>query len=445
MDLTAETTLKNRQYILHKQLGQGVLTRTYQATNAESGQTVIIRTPAPNLHQHENFHRFKPQFLELAQRLKTCQHPHLVKVLDSFEEGGCPYMVLEYIPGQTLAQILQSKSLSGAKILLYTYQIANALKALHQSGLLHQDVKPQNIIRRQDTGYVVLAEFGMFSELLPGMIQTQTNLLSPGYAPIEQYSFPIQYTPASDIYSLAATLHCLLYKTPPLPALVRQTLLNQGCSHLLLPKLPRVAPKIHSAIQKAIEYGLELTPQNRPQTIEAWLALLPQPRQKPAPQPSLDQYLANQPKVNANTVSLPHVAQTQGQTTAVNGKSPLAPTTEPLPTQNSATKIQELQTFSPPISTKLQKIPPFAAKLLGTSIENPSAKPNMQSVGYKLVQWRKSPLKALLMTSAIAASVGLGFGIALRINSPKASGSTIFHMEQSFPPKRDWPVSKPHL
>jgi serine/threonine-protein kinase len=340
-------------------------------------------------------------------------------------------MVLEYIPGQTLAQILQSESLSRAKALHYTYQIANALNALHQSGLLHQDVKPQNIIRHQDTGCVILTEFGMLSELLPGMIQTQTSLLSAGYAPLEQYSLPIQYTPASDIYSLAATLYCLLYKSPPLPAPVRQTLLNQGCSHLLLPKLPRVAQKINSAIQIAIGYGLELTPQKRPLTIDAWLALLPQPRQKPAPQPSLTQYLAAQPKANSHTPSLPHVAQTQEQekTTRVNGKTPLPPTSGSLPAQNLATKFPVLNAFSPRILIKLQEVSLLSAKLLGTSIENPSPPSNLHSLRYGLIKWRKSPLKALLMTSAIAASAGLGFGIALRINSPKVSGSTIFHME----------------
>jgi serine/threonine-protein kinase len=109
MNLTAETALQNGKYVLDTQLSKGVFGITYRATNTESGQTVVIKTLGESLRQHSDFDQFKQQFLELAKRLSRCKHPNLVQVLDCFEEAGRPYLVMEYIPGQTLAELIQSR------------------------------------------------------------------------------------------------------------------------------------------------------------------------------------------------------------------------------------------------------------------------------------------------------------------------------------------------
>ncbi|NEP62970.1 MAG: serine/threonine protein kinase [Symploca sp. SIO2G7] len=381
MDLTPGTTIHKGKYILDTQIGTGFFSLTYQATS-KSGQIVVIKTLAENLCQHPDFIQFKQQFLGLAQRLRRCQHPHLVSVLDYFEEAGHPYLVMEYIPGQTLGQIIQTQVLPERKALKYIHQIGDALNHLHQFGLLHRDIKPQNIIHRQDSDYVVLCELGITCELTPGIMQTHASLLSSGYLPPEQYVSEYQRTKATDIYALAATFYCLLTGYPPLPVPVRKVLQAGGSDHLFPSNAQQSPPKLSPEVMQAIRCGLELAVDKRPQTVEAWLALIPLPKRlKRRRDTSQLKSRHSNPQPYSKPTALPHH----------------------------------------PIKTKASK-----------------------AVAWKLTL-KQLPLKALLMTGAIAASTGLGFGFALRFNSPNTPGSTILHTEQSFPPRSDWPVSEPSL
>ncbi|CAA9391236.1 Serine/threonine protein kinase [uncultured Microcoleus sp.] len=103
----------------------------------------------------------------------------------------------------------------------YIRQIASAVSTVHNSGLLHGDIKPENIIRRADSHLVMLIDFGIARGFTAGTKQTYTNLLSPGYAPIEQYLYDGKCTPATDIYALAATLYYLLSGVAPVAAPLR--------------------------------------------------------------------------------------------------------------------------------------------------------------------------------------------------------------------------------
>lgn len=431
MNLTAGAALHQGKYLLKDYLGQGVVTITYRAIDTESGQAVIIKTLSENLRQHSDFDRFKPQFLELAERLKPFKHPNLVQVLDVFEDAECPYIVMEYVPGQTLAELIQKSILSEAKAINYIRQVSNALSSLHKAGLLHRDIKPQNMIRRQNTDQVVLSELEMFSEFLPGTMQTQADCLSAGYAPLEQYSQEERVTPATDIYSLAATLYTLLYRNPPLPAPIRQKLQADGGDRLFLQNSHHITPKISQAVKRAIWRGLEITAQKRPQTIEAWLSLLPKLEQKPTPQSTLRDCLIAQSKAKPEKLPRPSSGKSAAKSPPANDPTSTLPTPQPAMGQLFVTKLQTLANFRNTSAIKFNLLNARSGKLSCTPKEN-SPK-------------RRALLRALLMTGAIAASAGLGFGFALRVNGPQASGSTFLHTEQSFPPRRDWPVAKPRL
>ncbi|MBD2014004.1 serine/threonine protein kinase [Microcoleus sp. FACHB-53] len=431
MNLTAGAALHQGKYLLNAHLGQDALTLTYRAIDTESGQAVVIRTLTENLRQHSEFERFKPQFLELAERLKRFKHPNLVQVLDVFEDAGCPYVVMEYVPGQTLAELIQRSVLSEAKAIDYIRQVSNALSSLHKAGLLHRDIKPQNMIRRQNTDRVVLTELGMFTEFLPGTMQAQADLLSAGYAPLEQYSHEQPRTPATDIYSLAASLYTLLYRNPPLPAPVRQKLQADGGDRLFLQNSHHVTPKISQGVKRAIWRGLEITAQKRPQTLEAWLSLLPKLEQKPTPQATLQDCLIAQSKANPEGLPCDSSSNNAAKSPAANGKTSASPTPQSAMGQIFVTKLQTLVNFRNTTAIKFNLLNERAAELSCTLREN-SRK-------------RTSLLRALLMTGAIAAAAGLGFGFALRVNGPQAPGSTFLHTEQSFPPRSDWPVAKPRL
>ncbi len=433
MNLTAGTALHDDKYLLNTQLGKGVFGITYRATNTESGETVVIKTLGEELRQHSDFDQFKQQFLDLAERLRCCKHPNLVQVLDCFEDAGRPYLVMEYIPGQTLAELIQANVLPEAKAIEYIRQISAALSVLHKAGLLHRDVKPQNIIRRQDTDRVVLGEFGITCEFTAGVMQTHASLSSPGYAPLEQYSPEGQRTPATDIYALAATLYCLLTGRPPLPAPVRKALYSQGGVGAEAPQehnlfsldLHPGTPNLSSAVKQVIWRGLELTAQRRPQTVEAWLTLLPRQERIAKPQPALTQRPAAKPRVATGVTPRQVSGQADLKPALTNGKI-LQPTPQ-----------EKKPTPEPALAQHLVKQPKTQDAI------HQDAK---NRVTTKLKQAKaRLPLRALFMTGAIAASAGLGFGFALRINGPNEPGSTLLHTQQSFPPSSNWPMSKPQL
>ncbi|HEY9669220.1 MAG TPA: serine/threonine-protein kinase [Coleofasciculaceae cyanobacterium] len=490
MNLTAGTALSNGKYVLNTQLGKGVFNLTYRATNTQSNQTVIIRTLAEHLRQHSEFEAFKQHFLEIAERLKRCKNRHLVQVLDSFEDDGCPYLVMEYIPGQTLAEFIQTNVLTEAKAIDCIRQIGSALSALHKVGLLHRDVKPQTIIRRDNTDCFVLTEFDMTDKFSVGMMQTQANLCSVGYASLEHHSFEEKRTPATDIYGLAATLYCLLYKNPPLPAPVRQALQGQGSSHLFLPDSHQANPNISSALKQALWRGLEITAQKRPQTVDDWLSLLPKPKKTITAQPSLQECLVTQPqpdkkappqlkRIQKTVKPAAADSKTSPPSTPQNNQKPQRLPLDHVPTklshpvtsrsegvgnQNPYKEESKGKSIGKSTGTHTRKIKPTGmGKVSGNASPTPvlinsqniastplnfpvSEEALVQDSPVQLQQfYKKSLFPALLMTGAIAASVGLGFGFALRINAPKEPGSTIFHTEQSFPPRSNWPGSEHQL
>lgn len=415
MNWTAGTALNNGRYILNTQMGKGVFGLTYQATNTESGQTVVVKTLSETLDQHPEFERFKQRFLIFAQRLSHCQHPHLVQVLDYFEDAGRPYLVMDYIPGQTLAELIQSGAMPEAKAMDYIRQIGNALNVLHHAGLLHRDIKPQNIILRQDTDSVVLCEPGITCELTPGVMQTHANLLSSGYAPLEQYSAEGKRTRATDIYALAATLHHLVTGEPPFPAPVRKALRLRKQSYRFFP----TQPQLSSSVKRAIRCAMELAPQKRPQTLDSWLLMLFNSENSSCAQPetaksvqTLVQQTLTQPKEKTNSTPQPALAQYF--------------VVKPQPT-NGRRNTASAQTKTPTLGEP-RRVSPVAIN--GKSPITHTRKPTRKS----------SPLQALFMTGTLAASVGLGFGLALRMNGPHGAGSSILHTEQSFPPRSDWPV-----
>jgi serine/threonine-protein kinase len=450
MNLTVGTALLKGNYVLDTQLGNGIFELTYRATNTQSGQTVVIKTLAENLRQHSEFGKFKQKFLEIAERLSRCKHQNLAQVLDYFEEAGCPYLVMEYIPGQTLAALVESNVLPEAKALDYIRQTGSALSALHKAGLLHRDVKPQNIIRRQGTDCVVLCEFGITCEFTAGVMQTYANLLSAGYAPQEQYSLEAQRTRATDIYALAATLYDLLLGRPPLPAPVRQALQTKKADRLFLPELQQHTHKLSPTVKQALWQGLAIAPQKRPQTVEAWLALFPKQEKQPIPQPKPAQVPVAKPKADPAGVapvnnSVKEKVQPNPHNSVVKPKveAEVAPLNNSLKAKVKPTpkNSQTPQTSTP---TKNSIPQPALPQLPVTKIKT------LGGHNYLVPKKRKAtkaglPLKALIMTSAIATSAGVGFGFALRINSPHEPGSSILHTEQSFPPSSNWPMSKHQL
>lgn len=265
-------TLQDGKYSLDARLGEGGFGITFRATHHYLNQTVVIKTLNQAMQQSSHFAKLRQQFQDEARRLALCSHPNIVRVSDFFEERGLPFMVMDFIDGRSLDAIALTGNgpLPEATALDYIRQISEALKVVHSKGLLHRDIKPQNIMRRRGSepqnGQVILIDFGIAREFQAGEVNTHTTMISPGYAPVEQYLEAAKRTPATDIYGLAATLYTLVTgQVPPASILLH-------AQPLAAPRSlnPALSPTTNAAILK----GMEIDAHNRPQTIEQWLGLL---------------------------------------------------------------------------------------------------------------------------------------------------------------------------
>jgi serine/threonine protein kinase len=290
--------LQNGKYTLDQELGRGGFGITYRATHHWLNQVVVIKTINDALRQDQQFANFRHQFQNEAKRLAMFVHPGIVRVNDFFVEDGLPYMVMDYIPGPTLAQVVfPDAPLPESTAIAYVHQVGAALNAVHHLGLLHRDVKPQNLILHQVTGQVILIDFGTAREFSPGLTQTHTSMFSEGYAPIEQYLPQTKRTAAIDVYGLAATLYSLVTAQVPIASILRDR------QSLLEPREFR--PDLSPSVNQAILRGMALEPHHRPATMNEWLALLPEPGKIDSSVPSIKSVpAANNPLSQVATVAI---------------------------------------------------------------------------------------------------------------------------------------------
>ncbi|MBW4542386.1 MAG: protein kinase [Myxacorys chilensis ATA2-1-KO14] len=267
-------SLQNGKYTLTEELGRGGFGITFKAVHQYLHQVVVIKTlneayqsESSKGVKHRNRAEFERKFQDEARRLAMCVHPNIVRVSDFFIEADVSYMVMDYIPGETLEEVVfPAHPLPEAIAIHYIRQIGAAIRVVHQNGLLHRDIKPQNIILREGTQEVVLIDFGIAREFTPGSMQTHTNMISVGYAPIEQYLAHDKRTPATDVYGLAATLYALVTAEVPVASVLRQ--------HQPMPEPRQLQRRLSASTNQAILRGMALDAQHRPATVDAWLALL---------------------------------------------------------------------------------------------------------------------------------------------------------------------------
>ena len=212
--------------------------------------------------------KLKQDFRDEGLRLALCRHPHIVEVENVFDEDNLPCMVMEYINGEDLGKRITEKgALSEAEALLYIQQIGDALTLVHDKGLLHRDLKPNNIMIRAGKQEAVLIDFGIARQFVSGAVQQHTQNFTPGYAPPEQYLPDAERGEYIDIYALAATLYALLTGQLPMPAPAR-------LQNFTLKPVKDFNFGISDRVNDAIMKGMALNYKFRPQSIIQWLNLL---------------------------------------------------------------------------------------------------------------------------------------------------------------------------
>ncbi|MFS8891114.1 serine/threonine-protein kinase [Synechococcus sp. R55.2] len=261
--------LQGGRYRIEAVLGEGGFGITYRAWDSVRADQVVIKVLNDSLREDPDYPRFQQNFMNEALQLARCHHPHVVKVEEVIWEQERWCIVMEYIRGQTLHQLLRQKGpLPLPEALRLTREVGSALMALHEQGILHRDVKPSNIMVREGSQQAVLIDFGLARGYTQGLIQRHTSYGTDGYAPLEQYDSLRRRGAFTDVYALAATLYTALTGMVPMCAPVRATGRQLDTPRSLNPNIPEV-------VEAAILKGMALHPEERPQTMAEWLALLP--------------------------------------------------------------------------------------------------------------------------------------------------------------------------
>ena len=214
------------------------------------------------------------RFLKEARSLARFDHPNVVRVHRVFEGGGTAYLVTEYVDGPggrawRLSDELQASGpLTEARVRGLLESLMSGLEPVHASGLVHRDIKPSNVMLRAD-GSPVLIDFGAARQAMGQQSRSLTSVLTPGYAPIEQYSEKGRQGPWTDVYALGAVAYELLSGRRPDDA--TQRVLEDA-----LPPLSRVsAHPVGGGLSSAVMAALTVDDRSRPQSLGAWRTLLP--------------------------------------------------------------------------------------------------------------------------------------------------------------------------
>lgn len=268
MKLQANTILNYRYQILDS-LGQGGFGITYLAVDTILDSEVCIKelyisgssTRGQNmtvLTQNINefsFSDFKNRFLQEAKQLSRFNHFNIVRVIDYFEENNTAYYAMEYIDGETLKDlVISSGPLEFNQSIQIIKQLLNAVETVHKAGMLHRDIKPDNIIIAED-GRVVLIDFGSAREYDESKTLNQTAMISPCYAPLEQYNPNAKKGAYTDIYSIGATFYFMLTGHKPLNVIERYT------ERMIAPH--ELNKSVDIRVSSAIMLAMEMKPEDR--------------------------------------------------------------------------------------------------------------------------------------------------------------------------------------
>jgi serine/threonine protein kinase len=224
-----------------------------------------------------NYRKGLAQFLVEARALARFAHPNIVPVDRHFEANGTAYMLREYEKGESLAQrFAPAPRPDEAMLKAIVAPLLDGLEAVHKAGVLHRDIQPAKIFIR-DEGSPVLLEFGAARLASRDAIQDIIPVLTPGYAPVEQYIRSAHQGPWSDIYSMAAVLFWGVTGEHPPEALSR--LRMDAVPGMLTAVRSRYSPPFLAAIQ----WGLAVDENRRPQNVREWRGALLRGAPTPGP------------------------------------------------------------------------------------------------------------------------------------------------------------------
>lgn len=267
-------------YSIETVLGTGGFGITYLAHDSKLGTRVAIKEYFPqDLARRneqmtivplsgaatESFEWGRGQFLKEARALAQFKHNNIVRVLRFLELNGTAYMIMEYEQGQGFLDYIRSKGQLDERMLLQVFlPILNGLQAVHRAGLLHLDIKPDNIYLRAD-GPPMLIDFGSARQVARGADTGGPIALTPAYAAIEQYPGQGKQGPWTDIYSIGASLYRCISGSDPVDALTRYQAIKLHKPDPLTPATKLEQGGYSAYVRECIDWAMQVEPSRRPQ------------------------------------------------------------------------------------------------------------------------------------------------------------------------------------
>src|SRR3954449_6656403 len=262
--MTVIGTLISERYRLDEKIGSGGMSSVYRAFDPTLERWVAIKLMHRDISDDpDQLERFRRE----ARTVARLNHPHVVTVIDAGEDEGNPYIVFEYVEGETLKdRIKRCGRLPVAEAVAYAIEIARALEAAHAQRLVHRDVKPQNVLIDGE-GRAKVTDFGIARSLEgQGLTATGRVLGTTDYVSPEQ-ALGHQVDEQSDIYSLGVVLYEMLAGETPFSA---DTQVAVAMKHVKdpLPDVQRRRPEVSAALAAIMERATAKETRNRYRTVD---------------------------------------------------------------------------------------------------------------------------------------------------------------------------------
>lgn len=281
-----------KEYRIDKVLGKGNFGVTYQGWDTHLQTAVAIKEFYPSefvtrdpkgsgsvLLRSEEFSELykwgRQRFIAEAQVLAQFRHPNILRVARFFPANHTAYIVMDFEGGQSLSEVLRAakEPLSEQQLRAIFLPLLEGLRIVHEKKYLHRDIKPANIQIRHD-GTPVLIDFGAAEMEFGSSSSEDVQVLTPGYAPIEQHSPDTPQGPWSDLYAVGATLYRCISVGPPVDAAQRLRAAEESKPDPLVPAVTLGSERYSEDFLRIIDWMMQLRAEDRPQSVGEAIARL---------------------------------------------------------------------------------------------------------------------------------------------------------------------------